>query len=607
VPPSSSKAGELLPGPEDRGTNVWFWDRHVPFEKYLLHGVKSKRMSVSRKKRTSPRHPPDGFRTMGTSGPITPRAIEARLKGGRYYRYLNEDLRGTNGTDGKSKTRSRSRDRSKEAISGSSRRPRSGSPGPSRRSPSLSRSRQTPTGLTGPTVPTVPTVPKNIAVLEKEGTFQLVFTKNKDNPVKSITFTYDEGTVYLWSRKLIGSGAYGIIREFEDADGFLYAVKIIEGGIHRWWTERTATRMLRDGDVNCGQVRAREVISPDNPADVAARRAVQALPRELRTVEFVAQCAAISAVAAIPMPLTVNLAISFALNAANKAVSTMFPSALSVIVKSNIKRAVTAYVDARQNKEGTEAAIQNAANETAFTEQDVLDYYSSFRIGHAVSKEKPDTPYISIMPRLHGNLHDLKTLLQTSGSMDIPQAVRITESVRQQVSCLIRKNKMFVYTDMKPANIMYTMDAKNKIKIYMGDLGSLVPDLNEEYLLTYPCILTSTEKADESSGFMKLPTTNKREECLAYELGILFCLMLPLDDRYLDGLLHSNKHGHAGRINAMEQILEKLKKLGSRKIDQIGETNGPWNNAVSLLYPASTRHSIHESLYGTGEIPELLG
>ena len=435
-------------------------------------------------------------------------------------------------------------------------------------------------------------------VFEDEGTFQVVLTNNKNNPVESMTFILknDRDKVIFTAGKVIGKGTYGIIQEFKGTDGLDYAVKIIKGGIHAWWTEQTATRMLRD--VNCGQVRAREVISPNNP-DVAAKKAVGALPDELCTVEFVAQCAAISAVAAIPMPLTVNVAISFALDAAKKAVSTMFSSALSEIVQSNIERAVASYVATRQN-EDTDAAIQNAAIVTAFTEQDRLEkkvdyYYSSCEIGHAVSKDK-STPYISIMPRLHGNLHDLKTLLQKSRSMDIPQAVRITESVRQQVSCLIQKNKMFVYTDMKPANIMYTMDEHNEIKIYMGDLGSLVPGLHGQYLLTYPCILTSTKKEDESAAFMKLPTVIQREECLAYELGIIFCSMLPMMIRLpsLQDLAHSAKH--TDRVRAIGEI---LKTLESQTIKP--EWKEQWNNAVRLLHTnALKRHSIHKSLYGTG-------
>ena len=70
-----------------------------------------------------------------------------------------------------------------------------------------------------------------------------------------------------------------------------------------------------------------------------------------------------------------------------------------------------------------------------------------------------------IMEKMDGNLDDL----HLNDSIPI---INIIKAITTQLKCLYQNG--YGYTDLKPDNLLYKCIDKNKFKIYISDLGSLV-------------------------------------------------------------------------------------------------------------------------------------
>lgn len=102
-------------------------------------------------------------------------------------------------------------------------------------------------------------------------------------------------------------------------------------------------------------------------------------------------------------------------------------------------------------------------------------------------------------------------------------AIQIVDEVRQQVMCLLTASESIFYADVKAANVLLGEYIDNngvyRCTVHLGDIGSIVPNRDGQYICTYPYV--------RGKGEFKIPHREK-EHCLAFLLGILLCDLLGL-------------------------------------------------------------------------------
>ena len=104
-------------------------------------------------------------------------------------------------------------------------------------------------------------------------------------------------------------------------------------------------------------------------------------------------------------------------------------------------------------------------------------------------------------------------------------AAHIVEEVRKQVVCLLnsRADHRYVYTDMKMANVMFRRDpGTGDVTIKVGDLGSMTPDEDGDYVLSIPCL-------PDGGAWQSFATLADKQQCLAFQLGMLLAALLGLN------------------------------------------------------------------------------
>ena len=98
----------------------------------------------------------------------------------------------------------------------------------------------------------------------------------------------------------------------------------------------------------------------------------------------------------------------------------------------------------------------------------------------------------------------------------------VAEEIRNQIVCLLKKSSYkYVYTDIKLENILYRCiqeKNKNKIRIFLGDLGSAVPDEDNEYTATYP---PWEYRNNKTQGFLNFKNSKQKENTLSWMIGII--------------------------------------------------------------------------------------
>ena len=90
----------------------------------------------------------------------------------------------------------------------------------------------------------------------------------------------------------------------------------------------------------------------------------------------------------------------------------------------------------------------------------------------------------------------------------------MVETIRKQLVCLYDLDNQYVYTDLKPPNILYKCNEKKKVQFMLGDLGSAVPTDSDMYISSYPPV-------GFKSGFIELKTKVQKEGTLGWQVGIL--------------------------------------------------------------------------------------
>ena len=99
----------------------------------------------------------------------------------------------------------------------------------------------------------------------------------------------------------------------------------------------------------------------------------------------------------------------------------------------------------------------------------------------------PTRGYV-LMPLLDGTLHSI------IGTLTYPEIVRIIDELRQRLCAINRMHdgqRTFSYLDIKTTNLLYKMSSNGILDIYIGDLGSIIPQTNRcgesRFLSSYRC------------------------------------------------------------------------------------------------------------------------
>lgn len=122
-----------------------------------------------------------------------------------------------------------------------------------------------------------------------------------------------------------------------------------------------------------------------------------------------------------------------------------------------------------------------------------------------------------------GTLDDLKKRINNWDEGRRKKLIKlIVEKIRKQVVCLYKKG--YIYTDFKLPNILVDCDGSSGLQIYLGDLGSAIPDkYNNEYVATYP----PPDVTQNHPGLFHLKTEEEKQGVISWGLGILLYFLMP--------------------------------------------------------------------------------
>ena len=120
-----------------------------------------------------------------------------------------------------------------------------------------------------------------------------------------------------------------------------------------------------------------------------------------------------------------------------------------------------------------------------------------------------------------GTLDDLKKRITNWDEGRRKKLIKsIVEKIRKQVVCLY--NNGYVYTDFKLPNILVDCDGSG-LQIYLGDLGSAIPNETNEYVATYP----PPDVNLNAPGIFPLKTEEEKQGVISWGLGILLYFLMP--------------------------------------------------------------------------------
>ena len=92
-----------------------------------------------------------------------------------------------------------------------------------------------------------------------------------------------------------------------------------------------------------------------------------------------------------------------------------------------------------------------------------------------------------LMPKADGTIHGLMNkniLAGKSINYHKKFALSVGNEILEQIKCLNRVNYKYIYTDIHLANIFYTHNSDDTLRIQLGDFGSMLPPVSEIYSFT---------------------------------------------------------------------------------------------------------------------------
>ena len=149
-----------------------------------------------------------------------------------------------------------------------------------------------------------------------------------------------------------------------------------------------------------------------------------------------------------------------------------------------------------------------------------------------------------------GTLDDLKKRTSDWDNKKILNQF-IVEKIRKQVVCLFKNG--YMYSDFKLQNIL--VDCDNIMKIYLGDLGSAIPNVKGRYAATYP----PRDLHMIEPGIFEV-SNREKEGVVSWGLGILLFFMMPSSINDSNHFLYSkdyDKQKHNESIKEMDDFYGK--------------------------------------------------
>jgi hypothetical protein len=186
-------------------------------------------------------------------------------------------------------------------------------------------------------------------------------------------------------------------------------------------------------------------------------------------------------------------------------------------------------------------------------------------IKHDGKVEKINGYYLAFMDTASGDLNKKKE--KTLLSRD--EQLNIGNQVLKQLTCLynLRQVDRYLYTDLKPANVLYYCEDETPIKVQLADLGSAVPRKSSSWncISTYPAPEYRGPEykiSPHRQGFFKA-NIGYRAECgriLSYQLGFLIIALVkkPEDLRNFEFNSVFDKEEHTNLEAKAEKILPGL-------------------------------------------------
>ena len=136
----------------------------------------------------------------------------------------------------------------------------------------------------------------------------------------------------------------------------------------------------------------------------------------------------------------------------------------------------------------------------------------------------------AIMPYVSGDL------MPFEHKLSVIQADTILNIIRNILNCLARKG--IYYLDIKLGNILYNCDDASKFKVLLGDMGSILPDSDEEYAASHPY-----PKLHDGGYLTKADVQSHHMKIYDYQFALMYFMLLNISrftvPRFNDGPPHT--------------------------------------------------------------------
>jgi serine/threonine protein kinase len=128
----------------------------------------------------------------------------------------------------------------------------------------------------------------------------------------------------------------------------------------------------------------------------------------------------------------------------------------------------------------------------------------------------------TLLDLFHNRLPILLPLFRDDINVRRETVLETAEIIRNQIICLRNINNNYIYTDLKPQNILFKCRDQadlNATSVMLGDLGSAVPSGHPpEYISTY---VAPEYKMSPSPGRFHLINDNAKYSYLSWQVGML--------------------------------------------------------------------------------------
>ena len=155
-------------------------------------------------------------------------------------------------------------------------------------------------------------------------------------------------------------------------------------------------------------------------------------------------------------------------------------------------------------------------------------------------------------------------------------AVYVAEEVRAQLVCLYSNDPRHVYADLKLQNVLFKRTSSGRVRISVGDLGSMVPRAGDRYVMTFPC--------PPNIYVRTFATADEKLACLSYQVGVLFASLIGIDPTLLrfDKLRSRRGRIRQLRVALRDAVARFLPAYASRRLSTLVHENVAERRSVLL-------------------------